>query len=101
MPYYKHGSLKNWITTTDPDDPTRRSVLRQTLLAISFVHSRGKAHCDLKGENVLITNEGTPKLCDFELSRYVAHSRAHPPMTCVDALLCTVAQGRGHYHVDR
>jgi serine/threonine protein kinase len=75
MPYYKHGSLKNWITTTDPDDPTRRSVLRQTLLAISFVHSRGKAHCDLKGENVLITDEGTPKLCDFELSRYVTHSR--------------------------
>jgi len=78
MPYYKHGSLKHWITTTDPDDPTRRSVLRQILLAISFVHSRGKAHCDLKGESVLITNEGTAKLCDFELSRYAALSSEYP-----------------------
>ena len=76
MPFYNHGSLKDWVTTTNPDAATRRVVLRQTLLAISFIHSRGMAHCDLKGENVLITDEGTPKLCDFELSRDVGVTMA-------------------------
>ena len=30
---------------------------------------QGTAHCDIKGENVLIAPDTTPRLCDFELSR--------------------------------
>ena len=69
MEYFSHGSLKQWVAATAPDIATRRCVLRQVLLAISYIHAQGRAHCDLKGENVLIAADGTPRLCDFEMSR--------------------------------
>lgn len=39
-------------------------VLRQTALALAFLHSLGIAHYDLKPENVLFT-DGDVRLCDF------------------------------------
>eukprot|EP01044_Picomonas_judraskeda_P009411 COSAG03_NODE_1145_length_4725_cov_2.878513_1_plen_314_part_00 len=50
MEYYKHGSLRNWLETTEPDALQKRAVLRQVLLALACVHSQGIVHSDIKGE---------------------------------------------------
>jgi serine/threonine protein kinase len=44
-------------------------VLRQLAAALGYLHRRGWAHGDVKPENVLLTAEGTVKICDFGLSR--------------------------------
>lgn len=40
MVFYAHGSLRNWIVKTQPDHIKRRSVLRQTLLAVTYIHAQ-------------------------------------------------------------
>ena len=50
MEYMKHGSLRHWLETTNPDVAQKRSVLRQALLALACVHSQGIVHSDIKGE---------------------------------------------------
>ena len=69
MDYFENGSLRHWVTNTSPSHAQKRKVLRQVLLAINCIHSQKIVHCDLKGENVLITDDETPRLCDFEMSK--------------------------------
>ena len=69
MEFFAHGSLRQWVDTTNPSVLQKRTVLRQLLLAIACIHSQNIIHCDLKNENVLIADDGTPRLCDFEMSK--------------------------------
>jgi hypothetical protein len=69
MEYFANGSLRHWIDTTQPDAAHKRSLLRQVLLALACMHSQGIVHCDIKAENVLVADDGTPRICDFEMSK--------------------------------
>lgn len=44
---------------------------RQICDALSFMHEKGFAHCDLKLSNVLIDDFGRAKLCDFGLTQFI------------------------------
>ena len=72
MEYFEAGSLRQWLQEASPTAAQKRGVLRQILLAIACLHSHGVVHSDIKGENVLIADDGTPRLCDFEMSRDLA-----------------------------
>jgi serine/threonine protein kinase len=51
------------------DMPLLRSMFYQLIQAVSSLHNEaGYAHMDIKLENILISNEGLLKLCDFGLS---------------------------------
>ena len=62
------GSLTNQIATEPMPADTVRSVLRQMLTALDFLHQKGKVHGAVRPSNILINEHGTVKLSDFEAS---------------------------------
>ena len=46
-------------------------VLTQTSFALEYVHEQGVAHCDIKPDNVLVSDRDDCALCDFGISRRV------------------------------
>eukprot|EP01087_Luapelamoeba_hula_P021474 TRINITY_DN7518_c0_g2_i1.p1 TRINITY_DN7518_c0_g2~~TRINITY_DN7518_c0_g2_i1.p1 ORF type:complete len:768 (-),score=107.22 TRINITY_DN7518_c0_g2_i1:250-2553(-) len=51
------------------NEKTIRSFTRQILSGLQYLHKKGFAHRDIKGANILVTNDGIPKLCDFGCSK--------------------------------
>jgi serine/threonine protein kinase len=45
------------------------SIGNQILEAIAFAHGHATAHRDIKPSNILLSHTGTPKLCDFGISK--------------------------------
>ena len=52
----KHGSL---------DHDSTRFVIGETIAALSSIHDMGMVYADLKPENIILTESGHAKLCDF------------------------------------
>ncbi|RHY01245.1 hypothetical protein DYB25_006624 [Aphanomyces astaci] len=48
--------------------PQSKEFFFQIASAVSFMHARGVAHCDLSLENVLVNSQSECKLCDFGLA---------------------------------
>lgn len=68
MEYVDGVTLKEWLTGPTTRQK-RRSVLRDLLLTIGYVHRKGIVHRDIKPENIIITNNGeNVKLIDFGLA---------------------------------
>lgn len=47
-------------------------ILRETLDALAFLHENHCMHRDIKGHNILLTEEGNIKLVDFGVSSHLA-----------------------------
>lgn len=45
-----------------------RTLFRDVLLGLEFIHFNNIVHCDLKPDNLLLTAEGTVKIADFGVS---------------------------------
>eukprot|EP00736_Rhodelphis_marinus_P009719 Rmarinus@m.23748 len=62
-------------------DSEVKCILLQVLRAVDYLHDRWITHRDLKMSNLLYTNQGEVKLCDFGLARnYSDAPRTYSPL---------------------
>ena len=62
------GSLANQIAAEPMPADTVRSVVRQVLNALDFLHQKDKVHGAVRPSNILINDQGAVRLSDFEAS---------------------------------
>ncbi|XP_040891533.1 mitogen-activated protein kinase kinase kinase kinase 3-like [Toxotes jaculatrix] len=72
MEFCGGGSLQDIYHITGPLTESQIAyVLRETLQGLFYLHSRGKMHRDIKGANILLTDNGYVKLADFGVSAHI------------------------------
>ncbi len=70
------GTLASQIADQPMPADTVRSVLRQILGALDFLHQKGKVHGSVRPSNLLINEHGIAKLSDFEAANAAGELRA-------------------------
>ena len=48
-------------------------IMRETLVALDYIHKAGIIHRDIKAANILVTRTGQPMLCDFGVAASFVH----------------------------
>ncbi|XP_048456789.1 mitogen-activated protein kinase kinase kinase kinase 3 isoform X6 [Rhincodon typus] len=72
MEFCGGGSLQDIYHVTGPLAELQIAyVCRETLQGLYYLHSKGKMHRDIKGANILLTDNGHVKLADFGVSAQI------------------------------
>ncbi|KNC85650.1 CAMK/CAMKL protein kinase [Sphaeroforma arctica JP610] len=82
--YLPSGDLFEYIVDVDGKDLSEKACLRifkQVVSALSYMHTKGWCHRDVKLENVVLGDDGIAKLCDFGFSCAVHDTSATTPGT--------------------
>ncbi|XP_036420184.1 mitogen-activated protein kinase kinase kinase kinase 3 isoform X2 [Colossoma macropomum] len=77
MEFCGGGSLQDIYHVTGPLTESQIAyVSRETLQGLYYLHSKGKMHRDIKGANILLTDNGYVKLADFGVSAQITATLA-------------------------
>jgi len=74
MEYLGGGSVYDVIIHETLKERYAASVAKQVLRGLKYLHSQRKLHRDIKGANILLSEDGTVKLCDFGVAGQLTDS---------------------------
>lgn len=70
MEHFEHNNLKLWLRNgPQPIAHLSLRIIEQAAEALFYLHSEGWVHCDVKPDNLLVSDEGKVKLIDFAISQ--------------------------------
>lgn len=69
MEYFDRGSLEDHLRRGPLPVAEALEIFREAALALAHSHERGVLHCDLKPANILLDDDGRPRLADFGQAR--------------------------------
>lgn len=69
------GSIRTLLKPGKIEERYISIIVREMLHGLSYIHKAGVIHRDIKAANVLITNEGQVRLCDFGVAAEVSSSK--------------------------
>ncbi|KAI9217249.1 Mst3 kinase in complex with Mnadp [Blastocladiella britannica] len=65
MDFAKGGSIRDILKSGTIHERYTVVIAREVVLALCYLHKTGIIHRDIKAANILLTEEGKVKLCDF------------------------------------
>ncbi|KAK7017756.1 TKL/TKL-ccin protein kinase, partial [Favolaschia claudopus] len=69
-PFCEFGNVGNYLKKHP--DADRPKIVYGVACGLQYLHENGVVHGDLKVQNVVVTNQGIPCICDFGFSRIVS-----------------------------
>lgn len=74
LAYQPGGDLQDWLKVQTPTAVQKQALLYQVCRGIEYLHANEILHCDIKLENILMTEASSsarPMLADFDISKDV------------------------------
>ncbi len=68
MDFAEGGSVRTLMKAGPIPERLTAVIVRETLVALSYLHRQGIIHRDVKAANILLTNTGKIQLCDFGIA---------------------------------
>jgi serine/threonine protein kinase len=81
------------LVNANPDGLPRKvtaAAARQLCKGLGYLHQHGVIHRDIKPDNVLITEQGTVKLCDFGIAILATHNNEASNITARGSFVGTL-----------
>lgn len=75
MEYMESGALEDHLADGPLPVDQALTLFREVAIGLRHAHDKGVLHCDLKPANVLLDQDGKPRLADFGQSR-LSHEQA-------------------------
>jgi len=100
LEYVGGGNLAKKIAGQPQPIREAAECIRTLALAVQFAHERGIVHRDLKPGNILLTEDGIPKITDFGLAKRMdddaSHTKTGTVLGTPDYMAPEQAEGRTH-----
>ncbi|KAG6890515.1 hypothetical protein C0995_007714 [Termitomyces sp. Mi166 len=81
VPWMRNGNIVSYLASYTSSEVSRKELLEQVADGLHFMHEYGIAHGDLKGGNILISDDGKALLSDFGVAALQENIKPIPPTT--------------------
>lgn len=80
FPFYRKGDLCDLLCEVidkgiSLDQEFVRNTMKKLFEAVLYLHQHNIVHRDIKDQNILIDDDGNPRLCDFGLARFIGKKK--------------------------